>query len=84
MAPVGQAELSAGRAALDRGDWAAARSVFADLVLRDDEPDALYGLARALEWEGSYGAAVRCYERALRATGRGVRRGCPRSSRAGS
>jgi DNA-binding CsgD family transcriptional regulator len=64
MAPVGQAELSAGRAALDRGDWAAARSVFADLVRREDDPDALYGLARALEWEGSYGEAVRCYEQA--------------------
>src|SRR5688500_14190087 len=64
MAPVGHAELSAGRAALDRGDWAAARSVFAELVRREDDPDAHYGLARALEWEGSYGAAVRCYERA--------------------
>ena len=64
MAPVGQAELSAGRAALDRGDWAAARAVFAELVRRADNPDAQYGLARALEWEGSYEAAVRCYERA--------------------
>jgi DNA-binding CsgD family transcriptional regulator len=64
MAPAGQAELSAGRAALDRGDWAAARSLFAELVRREDDPDAHYGLARALEWEGSYGAAVRCYERA--------------------
>ncbi len=63
MAPVGQ-ELTTGRAALERGDWAAARSVFAELVRREDSPDACYGLARALEWEGSYGAAVRCYERA--------------------
>ena len=65
MAPAGQALLSAGRRALDRGDWAAARSAFAEVLRHEDNPEGNYGLARALEWEGNYEGAVRCYELAF-------------------
>ena len=56
--------VAQGRTALDRGDWAAARPLFAAAMERDDTPDACYGLARAEEWAGDFAAAVRHYERA--------------------
>jgi DNA-binding CsgD family transcriptional regulator/tetratricopeptide (TPR) repeat protein len=56
--------VAQGRTALDRGDWAAARPLFAAAMEREDTPDACYGLARAEEWAGDFAAAVRHYERA--------------------
>ena len=63
MAGAGHAQytgalLAEGGAALQRGDWAAARALFADAVEREDTPEARYGLARALEWAGEFAAAV--------------------------
>ncbi|MGY1601512.1 LuxR C-terminal-related transcriptional regulator [Geodermatophilus sp. SYSU D00815] len=57
--------LSDGEAALERGDWAAARGVFAGALRQRDSPDAWYGLARAEEWAGDFASAVRSYERAF-------------------
>ena len=57
--------LAEGGAALQRGDWAAARALFADAVEREDTPEARYGLARAFEWAGDFAAAVRSYELAF-------------------
>jgi DNA-binding CsgD family transcriptional regulator len=72
MAAPGRALLAEGEAALARGDWATARSVFADALVREEDPDACHGLARAAEWAGDFATAVRMYERAfagLRARG---------------
>ena len=70
MAAAGQglhpASLVAdGRAALDRGDWAAARPLFAAALEREVTPEACYGLAQAEEWAGDFETAVRLYERAF-------------------
>jgi DNA-binding CsgD family transcriptional regulator len=54
-----------GRAALDRGDWAAARAAFRAALERADTPEACHGLARAEEWAGDFEAALRLYERAF-------------------
>src|SRR5688572_7090633 len=67
MARAGQARhtgalLAEGGAALQRGDWAAGRALFAEAVEREDTPEARYGLARACEWAGEFAAAVRSYE----------------------
>src|SRR5688572_7547445 len=56
--------LSKGRAALGRGDWAAARSIFAAALDEEETAEALHGLARAVEWSGDYHAAIGFYERA--------------------
>jgi DNA-binding NarL/FixJ family response regulator len=57
--------VDGGRAALGRGDWGAARSMFRGALAQDDSPEASYGLARAEEWAGNFEAAVRLYERAF-------------------
>jgi DNA-binding CsgD family transcriptional regulator/tetratricopeptide (TPR) repeat protein len=54
-----------GRAALARGDWAAARAAFRAALTQADTPEACHGLARAEEWAGDFDAAVRLYERAF-------------------
>jgi DNA-binding CsgD family transcriptional regulator len=54
-----------GRAALARGDWAAARGAFREALSRADTPEACHGLAVAEEWAGNFEAAVRLYERAF-------------------
>ncbi|MGQ0479990.1 MAG: LuxR C-terminal-related transcriptional regulator [Pseudonocardia sp.] len=59
--------LEAGQAALDRGDWAGAQTIFAGLVDQRETAEALHGLARALEWGGDYQGAIDLYERAFRA-----------------
>ena len=64
MAAGAPALLAEGEAALERGDWSTARSVFSGAVARDDTPDACHGLARALEWAGDFDAATHWYERA--------------------
>jgi DNA-binding CsgD family transcriptional regulator len=72
MTATGLTRLAEGEAALARGDWATARSVFADALAGEDTPDACYGLARATEWAGDFATAIRMYERAfagLRARG---------------
>jgi DNA-binding CsgD family transcriptional regulator len=56
--------VAEGWAALERGDWAAARQSFAAALEREDTPEACHGLAQAEEWAGNFAAAVRCYERA--------------------
>src|SRR5688572_4019145 len=56
--------VTQGRSALDRGDWAAARPLFAAAMEGEATPDACYGLARAEEWAGDFEAAVRHYEHA--------------------
>lgn len=65
--PTTEDRLQDGRAALERGDWAAARSIFAELVERAETAEALHGLARALEWAGDYQRAIEHYERAFSA-----------------
>jgi DNA-binding CsgD family transcriptional regulator len=64
VAAAGQLLLAEGEAALDRGDWVAARALFADALAREETPDAHYGLARALEWAGEFTRATRSYEQA--------------------
>ncbi|GAA3160753.1 hypothetical protein GCM10010531_10410 [Blastococcus jejuensis] len=56
--------VATGWTALERGDWAAARPLFATALEGTDVPEAWYGLARAAEWAGDFGAAVTAYERA--------------------
>src|SRR5829696_8686838 len=57
--------ITEGRAALARGDWAAARTAFRAALARDDTPEACHGLACAEEWAGDFAAAVRLYEQAF-------------------
>jgi DNA-binding NarL/FixJ family response regulator len=57
--------IADGRAAVERGDWAAAGPLFQAALAEDESPEACYGLARAEEWAGDFGAAVRLYERAF-------------------
>jgi DNA-binding CsgD family transcriptional regulator len=63
-APV-PAPVDLGRAALDRGDWAAACAAFGRALTEEESPEAHDGLAYALEWAGDFPAAVRHYERAF-------------------
>lgn len=65
MASKARLLLGEGRSALDQGDWAAARSRFAEALKEEPSPDALYGLARASEWAGDYETAIGLYERAF-------------------
>jgi DNA-binding CsgD family transcriptional regulator len=57
--------VAKGWTALDRGDWAAARSLFAAALDQEATPDASYGLAQAEEWAGNFESAVGLYERAF-------------------
>lgn len=59
--------LDAGKAALDKGDWARARSLLSDALLREETAETLYHLARAVEWSGDYREAIEYYERAYAA-----------------
>src|SRR5690349_14565840 len=59
--------IATGREALDRGDWAAARDVFAAAVAADETPEALLGLADALWWLEDVEASQRRRERAYAA-----------------
>src|SRR6476661_6147862 len=43
-------DLDAGRAALARGDWPAARLAFDAAVLAEESPEALEGLGHAAWW----------------------------------
>ena len=52
VACVPDSLVAEGRTALERGDWAAARPLFAAALEREDTPDACYGLAQAEEWAG--------------------------------
>lgn len=67
MTSTAQDLLGKGRAALAAGDWAAARSFFSGALEHEESADALYGLARVVEWEGDYATAVGLYERAFAA-----------------
>lgn len=64
MAASARDLVDEGRAALDRGDWAAARSLLTDALARDESAEVLYLLARAVEWAGQYERAIELYERA--------------------
>ncbi len=57
--------LTEGRAELARGNWAGARLALHRALSRDDDPETCYELARAEEWAGDFGAALRLYERAF-------------------
>lgn len=57
--------LLAGKTALERGDWASARSLLSDALEHEETAATLYLLARAVEWAGDYRAAIELYERAF-------------------
>jgi DNA-binding NarL/FixJ family response regulator len=62
--------LEEGRAALARGDWAAARASFDGALADGESAEALLGLSDALWWLGDTEGAVRCGERAYAASRR--------------
>jgi ATP/maltotriose-dependent transcriptional regulator MalT len=71
--------LVAGREALGRGAWEAARSSFETALDRDETPEALEGLARAAYWLCDGPALFRAQERAYSLFHkRGDRRGAAR------
>ena len=59
-----EALLGAARDALERGDWAAARTSFEDALEQGESAETLLGLADTLIWLGETADAIRCYERA--------------------
>jgi ATP/maltotriose-dependent transcriptional regulator MalT len=59
--------LAAGRAALQRADWAEARARFEEAASVGDEPEAWEGLGRAAWWQGDEEATMAARERAYRA-----------------
>src|SRR5215211_6023186 len=63
--------LAAGRAALERADWAEARARFEAAAAADDVPEAWEGLSRAAWWQGDQEATMGARERAYRAYRRG-------------
>ena len=63
--PLRAEELSAGRAALERADWTAARSAFAAVLADEGSAEARDGLALALWHLGDGAAAVALRERAF-------------------
>lgn len=65
MASPDEQLLHEGRLALDAGDWLRARSLFALAFQAQAGPEAVYGLARAVEWDGDFDSAVRLYEQAF-------------------
>lgn len=56
--------LEAGQAALEGGDWQAAKESFSAALERDESPEALFGLGEALLWLGETETTVRLQERA--------------------
>ena len=64
--PAG-APLLEGRAALERGEWVAARTAFETSLGEEETAEALLGLSDALWWLGETEGAVRCGERAYAA-----------------
>jgi ATP/maltotriose-dependent transcriptional regulator MalT len=58
--------LDAGRAALERADWAAARAAFTEAVEREGTPEAYQGLAEAAWWEHDEAAVFAAREKAYR------------------
>ena len=58
--------LAAGRAALERADWADARTLFEHAVAAGDAPEAWEGLSRAAWWLGDEEATLAARERAYR------------------
>lgn len=65
MASSDEQLLHEGRLALDTGDWLRARSLFARAFQTGAGPEAVHGLARAVEWDGDFDSAVRLYEKAF-------------------
>ena len=61
-----EGELTAGRAALERGAWEEARALFEEDVRRRETPEALEGLATAVRWLFDGEAAWAANERAYR------------------
>src|SRR5215208_2208615 len=59
--------LAAGRAALERADWAEARARFEAAAAARDAPEALEGLSRAAWWQGDQEATMAAREQAHRA-----------------
>ena len=59
-----EAALARGQAALEAGDWAAARAEFSAAVESDAAPAAMLGLAEALIWLGETEASVDLHRRA--------------------
>lgn len=58
------ADVQTGRQALERGDWAAARSAFEAALEGHESPEALDGLGQALFWQCEYAASIELRERA--------------------
>ncbi len=56
--------LTAGGAALEAGEWTAARDAFAAVLEREEIAEALLGLGDAHWWLGEYQASIRDTERA--------------------
>lgn len=65
MTAPGKDLLGEGKAALERGDWARARSLLVDALDQREDAETLYHLARAVEWAGEYQGAISFYERAF-------------------
>ncbi|WP_258803809.1 LuxR C-terminal-related transcriptional regulator [Pseudarthrobacter sp. NS4] len=65
MASADEHLLHEGRLALDAGDWLRARSLFTLALQTQAGPEAVHGLARSVEWDGDFDAAVRLYEKAF-------------------
>ncbi len=62
-----EALLAEAGAALERGEWAAARATFEASLALSETPEALLGLSEALWWLADTDGAVRCGERAYAA-----------------
>ena len=67
VGPIGTSTaLDAGRAALDRGDWQAARVAFESALPADESPEALEGLGMAAWWLDLADVVFDARERAYR------------------
>ena len=68
MHGVGSADpLAAGREAMGRADWAAARRHYAEAVAADPSAEALEGLSQAAWWDGDEETTFETRERSYRA-----------------
>ena len=61
MASADEQLLQEGCMALDTGDRVRARSLLTLAFQSQPGPEAAYGLARAVEWDGDFGTAIRLY-----------------------